>query len=407
MKKIIIVIEYIVAFLIILDCNTVYYSLLSRQLNTANVFFTILLTIICLVQYKQNYINLNKSAIFLGLYYIYALVLLLFSVDDEHFESYIVRFLVVVPMLSIYFASVNRDGMNYFSLLYKFSGIMILLALVSLVMWVAVSCMGKIQQTGYIPYTWGEIHRDYAMFIPHYFYIYFETQYIDILRHVGDIYRNTGIFNEGPMYNACLCISLLIELFLRDRINKFRITIITITILTIFSAIGYIVLLLAFTCFLFSRKMQKIISLFMIALSVYAFVEIVLPQKMETFSYEERTEHVNNGIEIWKSSPIFGRGYATSALTVSSNGIWKILGEGGIYFFLLYVITLLLIPYYYYRIKRISRGTLFVFLTIFILLYPTIVQYRYIILMFIALSFSFTLSRRIQTKSNLIIKYIL
>jgi hypothetical protein len=259
--------------------------------------------------------------------------------------------------------------------------------------------MGKIQPTGYVPHVWADRMSDNATFLPHYYYIYFETQHIDILRDLGNIYRNTGIFNEGPMYVMCLCISLITELFLRERIEKWRIVVIVITILTVFSTTGYIFLLLTFTCFIFSKKLirKKSISLLvvLILLCVYMFIELVLPQKEETSSYQVRNEAAFEGIRIWESAPIFGIGYAnTTGTMVRANGIWRILADGGIYFFLLYIASFFLIPCYYCYRKYIDRGFLFVFLLAFFLLYPTVVQYKCIILMFISLAFSFIIQKK-------------
>jgi hypothetical protein len=258
--------------------------------------------------------------------------------------------------------------------------------------------MGKIQPTGYIPFKWGESTRNFDMFVPHYFFIYFETQYIDILKHIGLIYRNTGIFNEGPMHNMCLCVSLMIELFLKKTIKKWRIFIITVTILTVFSTTGYIFLLSVFICFSFSKKIaQKSILLSFLVICVFIFIKFVLPQKEETFSYQIRNDAAIIGKDVWLSAPILGNGYLSSIdnrTAVTSNGIWRILVDGGIYFLLLYVMALLLIPYYYYRKKYINRNLLFMFLLTFFLLYPTVVQYRYIVLMLISLAFSFTIHKK-------------
>jgi hypothetical protein len=259
--------------------------------------------------------------------------------------------------------------------------------------------MGKIQSTGYVPHSWGESMKTYSRFVSHFYFIHFEIQNIDLF-NLSNIYRNTGIFAEGPMFNICLCVSLMIELFLKDVIKKWRIVILTVTIITVFSTTGFIFLFLSFFCFLFLNNRKKGITkrvwkngLFLIvAFCAYFFIELIANEKKESYSYQERNEHIELGIKMWEASPFFGNGYFATADRVVSNGIWRILADGGIYFFLLYTTAFLFIPYWYY-IKYKRRGFLFVFLLMFFLLYPTIVSYRGVTLMFIALAFSVFLQK--------------
>jgi hypothetical protein len=386
-----------------MECGTMYSILFSEILSIGLItFLIVLLFILNTIKNGIKHINLAKVVVFFAIYSIYALIILLHS--EKNHASFVCKFMIVIPLLSMYFVIINPADKVRFSLLYKFSEIMIYLSIISVIMWIWGSCLGRIQPTGYVPYTWGENVRDYAMFVSHYYYIYFETQYVDIFGfEFHTQFRNTGIFAEGPMFNMCLCVSLLIEIFLKQTIKKWHIIILIITIITTFSTTGFIFFFLIFIGFILYKKPKintrniifRFIYLLFFIFIVYFFTEFIFTQKQETSSYQVRSLHIKNGIDIWLSNPIFGIGYTNSSTMVNSSGIWRVLADGGIYFFSMYIVSLIIIPYLYYRKYKDIRFV-FIFLLIFFLLLPTIVQYRFVILMFIALAFSFTF----QKKSN-------
>jgi hypothetical protein len=267
-------------------------------------------------------------------------------------------------------------------------------------MWILAS-MGKIQPTGYVPYLWGESLRDHVIISPNYFYIYFETQHIDIdILGLRGMYRNTGIFTEGPMFNFCLCTSLSIELFLREVVKKWRIIILVVAIFTTFSTTGFAFIIGAFFLFSMSKKrwnlkvmIWTILQLSVIALCVYIFFTIVVAEKEDTISYQERVGGMKEGLEIWFSAPFFGTGYATNTGSkVTANGILRMLADGGVFFSLLYVISFLVIPYHYYT-KNKNRALLPLFLLMFFLLFPTVAHNKTVTFMFIAFAFSLLLRK--------------
>ena len=86
---------------------------------------------------------------------------------------------------------------------------MVIIAVASLVMWFLCSILQVVPATSFFPYEWGSS----IDFIPTYWGVYFETQSIAPLGE--KIWRNTGIFNEGPMYNMALCVAFIIEYFIQ------------------------------------------------------------------------------------------------------------------------------------------------------------------------------------------------
>jgi hypothetical protein len=391
-----------------MDCGTMYSTFLSGELMAGTVtFFVLLLLILNILNNGIKHINAAKVTIFFVIYLIYASIILLHSERSQ--VSFVGKFMIAIPLLSMYFAIITPIDKVRFSLLYKFLEIMIYLSIISVILWIGGSCLGKIQPTGYVPYTWGENVRDHTMIASHYYYIYFETQYVDILGFgLNTQIRNTGIFAEGPMFNVCLCVALMIELYLKRSIKKWQIIILVVTMITTFSTTGFIFLPLIFISFIAYKKLKLsirniimgFIYLVPIIFAGYFVREVIYTQKQETSSYQSRSVHITNKINTWLSEPVLGVGYTSSTNDTfgNSTGIFAILADGGIYFFSMYIVSFLIIPYLYYR-KHKDIRLLIIFVLILFLLFPTIVHYRFIILMFIALAFSFSFQR----KSNLII----
>ena len=99
------------------------------------------------------------------------------------------------------------------------------------------------------------------------------------LRHnCWAIWRNTGIFNEGPMYNMVLCMALTIECFIRPIKSKVKICILIITIISTLTTTGQLFLLLLGGYFLYKRMSNKLRMFFLIIMPfcLYVFLLIVL-----------------------------------------------------------------------------------------------------------------------------------
>jgi hypothetical protein len=170
------------------------------------------------------------------------------------------------------------------------------------------------------------------------------------------LYRNSGIFAEAPMLNLWLDFALAIELFMRDKVSRLRITLLVVTIFTTMSLTGFFFLALCLVLNLMrdhhtmSRKRHSftvalIVVLILPALLVIIVYSMVL--KTETQSYLMRLTDYLSGIMLWSDNPIFGSGYGNlrSIMEYSyspngtlgfSNSLTAVLGTGGLWMALLF-----------------------------------------------------------------------
>ncbi len=89
-----------------------------------------------------------------------------------------------------------------------------------------------------------------------------------------DIYRNYGIFREPGVFQFYICLAALFEICYQQSINKKRIIIFAITLLTTFSTTGYISAILILALMLFEdHKIKKVykylLILFVIIITTY------------------------------------------------------------------------------------------------------------------------------------------
>lgn len=228
------ILEYAVVFCIILEFNTAYliFPVVKRMIQ---IFPAIIL--VCLIL-MSNYSIRKKVNGWLFVYWVGSLIPM-FVINEHGYISYILHYVIILPLLWIYLSLRKEIGYkSYLSLFFCFSNMMVILACISLAMWLSCSILQIFPPTGLFPYEWAPN----VNFIPTYWGIYFETQSVAPL---GEwVHRNSGIFNEGPMHNMPLCVAFCIEYFLRPVRSKVRLSILTITILTTLTTTGQLFLLL-------------------------------------------------------------------------------------------------------------------------------------------------------------------
>lgn len=330
--------EYLTAFLIILDCNTVYFcSLPNRTLLYGIDILSLLL--LCYVSGKhQHNINIQKKIMLFFLFYIINALIMLMNMDSSAQMGFIARFVIFLPLMIYYFA-LQKNG--EFIILERYSNLLCLLGIASIVLFYLGPVFNIIPPLGNIILNWEEVKL-----VSNYYYLCFDSQSM----------RNCGIFAEVPMYNFCLCIALLYEVFLSRTFNIIKILVLVITILTTSSTTGLLVLLVTFVLFMSNSSFSKrkfnpilkcflFIGVFCIAILAYNYSKDIIAEKQQTESYDVRMYYLKKQMSAWQKHPIFGNGFQSSA-TGSSNSIATILADGGIHFFLLFAFAFLIIPLY-------------------------------------------------------------
>lgn len=390
MNKIITIVEYLLAFFIILEFNTPY-SIFPLIKTAYNVIPICILSLLILLDIKHLK---SKDLAYIFIYYIGSIFPLLF-LSNHAYLAYLRVYILMLPMIWTYLIIRKRKSVNaYYSLFIKYSNIIVCIAIISLIMWLLGSILHIISPTTQIPNDWtmgGSIRL-----IPTYYGIYFETQSFSIFGI--EAWRNTGIFNEGPMYNMVLCAALLIECFIRTNISKKRIILLILTIISTATTTGQMFLLMLTFVWIYKNMSRNNKLLFWtiapIALfGIYTAANIILEEKYAygagASSMDIRSGTIMGCINIGLEHPLLGIGLFPERLVYSSqildhsNSLFELFAVGGLYVVALYIISLVLIPYHYYK-KRKDYLWLLTMWGFFILFSFTSSQYKYLTLLFVA-----------------------
>ncbi len=356
-----IVVEYLLAITIALNCNSVYAAAITDyHLNEIAAVLALILVIIGAAKGGLDKRILNKWGRVFAVYYILMTVFTFISVPRESILGFSSRFVIFVPFMALYLSILAKKNQEN-RIISSFINIMVFLSAVSIFFWFFGSFLHILHPNMSIQAHWGRDHS-----YPGYFGLYFEGQSLNLFSYSG--YRNDGIFTEGPMYSFCLIISLasifLIEEYSVNgklkRNSKRKALILIIALLTVMSFSGYALLVgIFFLRFVTtttrnrtSREFRIIISLFVIVVGGL-IVASMLAEKQQTSSWLIRLDDIQAGIKAWLAAPVFGNGYGTYAVeeymssfrwwnTGFSSALLSILSQGGVVLFSAYLMAFIL-----------------------------------------------------------------
>lgn len=201
--------------------------------------------------------------------------------------------------------------------------------------------------------------------VPHlrqsYFYLHYEVQTEELLG--GRLYRNTGIFYEGPKYALLLALFLMYELFVSKEPNYKRCIIFTITAFTTMAMTGMYAILLIWGLYFLCRfpalslsglilRIGVVLFLFVFGVQVITYFEDMLTLKAGTASYKTRMDNYLAGFLAWKEHPFMGAGYLNmstiqnhySSIRLNdlgySNSVFRLLAQGGLYLSIIYIVPI-------------------------------------------------------------------
>ena len=341
--------EYMAVILIVLDGNSVYRHNINQNYHFALLADIVLLALLLIIS-KGKFNRRNLSIVVLIEFWCLLYFVVMNSKIDN--ENYITLFLIGLPLLYLVFADYYQKG-NQFVLLYRIETIVVLFAIISLILWLLGSVFGIVSPNSRVLINWGK-----EKWVNGYFGLQFETAY-DTTFGI-QLYRNSGIFTEAPMFNLWLDIALAIELFLKEKRSKLKIIILVTTILSTLSSTGLVFLatcvILKYFHNLKELSKQKKIVLFvagMLAVPVgIMLIKKLIETKSNTVSFLMRFQDYAAGFTVWKANPILGSGFGNlSALypytyatlhgikdTGYSNSLLGLLATGGIWISLLFVL---------------------------------------------------------------------
>lgn len=384
-KYIHVILEYILAFLIILEYFTVYRYLIPYRLIIVLGCIVLILLIISTSKYKRAFLPMTVSLIF---YYLGSIIPFWVTSSEtknvqDNVARFIVDFLIILPLLWTYLSICKQSNSRKYTLLLRLSNFVFVLASISLLFWVLGSVLRIYEPNGIVPYFW----EDGKYFIPSYYYLYFETQDFTFLGI--NLIRNSGIFTEAPVYNFTLCVSLLIETFYRDYLNKFKILIFILTILSTVTNTGqiflFVYLLAVILCYGGRNKKKYAIPLLALILSAYIIVPIILEEKKNSGnpSYELREYALDKAMTIASENMLFGTGMFSNYELLGNNSLLLLFSEGGLYMLVLYIGAIIIVPILY--MKRLKDKRWLIGNTLFLIVFTiTIALYNWLTYLIIA-----------------------
>lgn len=395
------ILEYLFFLFLLISTRSVFVHLLNESSNDRIIKLCILFISFSILLFNIKSVKIEKNS-FLGIisYYLVAISLLFYNVFiiREGILAFLFNLILLLPIFWI-LCRIYYLNNRLLEFLYKYSDVVTIVAVISLFFWVFGSILGIIEPSISLNYTWAD--QD-GIEINGYYYLYFETQRINLLGFEG--WRNTSIFVEGPMFNIVLLVALVNLLFLDQRSKKsinIKAMIILVSIFSVLSTTGiFLSIFILLYKFYFRNKLTRKRMLFLLSLSpvlLYAavlFLYNLALDKAQTGSASVRIDDIYAGIIAWLDSPIVGNGYthleaifkymnmSIRPNTGYSNGILSTLVQGGITLFLIYFLPFILL-----FIKK-GRDIKFVIIMWFVIMFSTIIDNTPLFLFLCALSYS-------------------
>ena len=393
--------EYLFFLLIVISTRSIFIHLLDGAHNDRIVKILILIVSMFILLLNINSLRLEKKSLLgIVLYYIVSGALLFYNVliIKDGILAFIFNIILLLPIFWIVCRVFYLNNRLVY-LLHKYSDIVFIIASISLFFWLAGSLLDIIEPNSYLTSIWAD---EDGRLINGYYYLYFETQKINLLGFEG--WRNTSIFVEGPIFNIVLLVAFVNLLFLDKRSKKsinIKALIILVSIFSVLSTTGiFLSIFILLYKFYFRNKLTRKRIRLLLSLSpvlLYAtilFLYNLALDKAQTGSASMRVDDIHAGIIAWLDSPIVGNGYThLEAIfkymnmsirhnTGYSNGILSTLVQGGITLFLIYFLPFILL-----FIKK-GRDMKLVMIMWFVIMFSTIIDNTPLFLFLCALSYS-------------------
>ena len=347
-KKMVSVLEYILVGLIILDCRSVYSCAIYKDYHIPE---TTVVVLVCLFLVKLWKTKISKRIItkwfeWSLLLWVLMSLYITINVEKELLLTFIGKFVIGLPVISLLVCIYNSEGKPY-HLLLVFCRLMVAEAIVSILFWILASQLHLLGATSYITAFWGGEYK-----YPCYYGIYFERQAETFFSFSG--LRNQGIFNEAPMHSLCLVFALAVKLFLAPKTNRKEL----LGIITTITTTGYIILLVMYPIrFMITKNNNrgmyyiKVVSAVFLGIFALAFAVFLFIRVAGTSKWLVRGQSLIAGFWAWLKAPLLGNGYGDlDAMrsvgriyrnTETVNSVMVILMQGGITLFIFYAVPLI------------------------------------------------------------------
>lgn len=384
--------EWMMALCLVIKGNSLWVWRAGN--NDLVTFITILLLTTCIIvvfaSQQIDEIRFRRIIIFVVFSGMYFLTYL--GIHLERIRTTVKLWLTVSAMFA-YFQCYS-NGKEIPEVLKKYSAIVAVIAVESVIMWLLCSVFRLLPRTGVYYTSWAEAGGTRA--IPSWYNIYYVTQQ-NTSFVFGRFDRNTAIFTEAPMASFHFCTALLLESFENRKHGRWSIIALLVAVFSTNATTGIAIAGSTLLALLvldgkgdsILSAIRMLVAPFIIIVTVYFLMNTVLSKTTDTTSGLTRVDDFRAGYRAWMHSPLFGNGLSggdeirqymstfRSDNTGFSNSLFQILNEGGVYFALPYVTA-----FYLAVRKAIAAKNWYhlVFVIEFLLMFVvTITSYQYLV----------------------------
>ena len=342
-------VTFILSFLLILNTNSIWTTIPGTKEKFINILYLVLPVCIffSLLSVKIDSIKFRNILVLTIFFLIYFSIFLIVPVNRASI-SLGLKLLVSFLSFLLYFGLCNDT--KKFPLIFEYYiNWMVIIGIISLVLWMLVSCMRILQFNSSILSDWSTFNG-YAARISSYHGIYFETQYLN------NIPRNSAIFPEAPMASLHFLVALSLNfLFCQGKFSKVKNLLLILAIISTLSSTGYIGIVLLFTYKMVFFKFKnntlnylKFLWVIVFLIGSIVVVNLIFSQKIGSESGNIRKDDYLAAFNAWKTSPIFGVGLVSDTVKNYmslwrsynlgfSNSLMDVLAHGGLWLLVVYV----------------------------------------------------------------------
>ena len=342
-------VTFILSFLLILNTNSIWTTIPGTKEKFINILYLVLPVCIffSLLSVKIDSIKFRNILVLTIFFLIYFSIFLIVPVNRDSI-SLGLKLLVSFISFLLYFG-LCTDTKKFPLIFEYYINWMVIIGIVSLVLWMLVSCMRILQFNSSILSDWSTFNG-YAARISSYHGIYFETQYLN------NIPRNSAIFPEAPMASLHFLVALSLNfLFCQGKFSKAKNLLLILAIISTLSSTGYIGIVLLFTYKMFFYKFKnntlnylKFLWIVVFLIGSIVIVNLIFSQKIGSESGNIRKDDYLAAFNAWKTSPIFGVGLVSDTVKNYmslwrsynlgfSNSLMDVLAHGGLWSLVVYV----------------------------------------------------------------------
>ena len=350
---------YVIALAIVVSTNTLYSinGYTSHFLAAVIIVASAALTALYwpgqklrMGQIRIGKIHISQFKALLGwLLLVYLSNFLRFAATGDRGTFHYLAFVLFLGYAPLFITALKEKGLLE-TLLLAFVNVVAVLALISLVLWVAGPLLGLISPNCSIANGWTGVNK-LTVESPGYFYLLFSVQDLNVLG--VRVVRNTSVFVEAPMYALVLCVALVFECLLLKKRRPLVVALMTVSVFTTIAVTGTAVVMglgLAGLLHLLAKKQlgcKHFLYPFMAAVAVCGACVAVwlLRGKVGSASWLTRIDDFVAGYKTWIENVWFGCGMRNQEALVAhmsdfrlgsnigfSNSLMGCLARGGLVF---------------------------------------------------------------------------